>query len=126
MLRGGIAMGVNGYFRGKERERDEFYYNNKTVWGGKAFGGTGEGINILSPVKAAPDASVAKQQTQAPLEVAAQAAAPVQQQGGLLSPQQPAPPAPTAQIESSQPPPATQPPQGRVPAGVTPEMLGVV
>lgn len=49
MARQGIMMGIQGYYDEKDRERQEFYYRNRTIWGGPAFGGSKERMEFLMP-----------------------------------------------------------------------------
>jgi hypothetical protein len=140
MMRSGLVMGINGYFRAKDREREEYYRENATVWGGKAFGGGSDPtIDWLKPKKvwASRDEkrSVAQQQAVAD-----------QSQGLLASPDTLAPapvgPAPVEaapvapevpqvaqQVPTSQPPPADNQQQrdpAAPPGRIKPELLGVV
>lgn len=133
MLRGGLMAGIGGYFRGKERERQEFYYENRTVYGNKAFGSDGETMNILQPKKVytsreeenamlagptpktdpvgpAPVEPAPVQVANAPVAPTPQPAAVPQEQGLLTS------------VNPSQP----QPTQQGAGGGVIPEQLGVV
>lgn len=139
MLRQGLAMGINGYMRSKEMDVERFYRNNRTVWGGAAFGGDSGGLDLLKPVGAgAPglkpmgqEGSVAQQQAQQLGVTPPPALANKPQQGGLFgmvpaqaNRNQP-PQYPTGPAQTMQPPPATQPPLGRPPQGFRPELLGV-
>jgi hypothetical protein len=139
MLRGGIMMGINGYFQAKEREREEYYRENRTVWGGKAFGGSADPtFDWLQPKRVYEN----KDQQKA---AADQAAAIVQGDPGLLAPQTieagPAPlgapggmpgavqeQPPGAAPQTAQPPPAdpqAAPPPAQPQGRINPELLGV-
>ena len=151
MLRTGIASGINGYFRGKEREREEYYRENKTIWGGPAFGGSAEGmvfgdfqIDDTASSKERYESeeaqkSVALKQAQNPGLLGGPAQTPPQSGGqgmleapqgdqfggGMLAEQAGAPP----QAPTSQPPPAAPQTNAAVPpvaGNIRPEQLGVV
>lgn len=150
MLRTGIASGINGYFRGKEREREEFYRENKTVWGGPAFGGSSDAmkfgdfsIDDTSSTKERYESeeaqkSVARRQAESPGLLSGPEQAPAQSGGqgmmappqgdqfggGLLAQEAVAPP----QAPTSQPPPAAPQTNAAVPpvaGNIRPEQLGV-
>ena len=150
MLRTGIASGINGYFRGKEREREEYYRENKTIWGGPAFGGSAEGMKFgdfqIDDTASSKERyeseeaqkSVALRQAQNPGLLGGPEQAPPQSGGqgmleapqgdqfggGLLAEQASAPP----QAPTSQPPPAAPQTNAAVPpvaGNIRPEQLGV-
>jgi hypothetical protein len=140
-LRSGIMMGIGGYLRGKEAEKQEEYFRNRTVWGGPAFGGSSDPIGLLFPSSGEEAAAQqqAQQQMGAPTQFDPQAYAgqtnyaeiadqpqnvqgPVptpEEQGLLFAGAQEAP-------QQVQPPP-TQPRQQyqRPMGGISPELLGV-
>ena len=135
-------MGVQGYMRGKEMEQEAFYRDNKTVYGGPAFGGDETPIDLLQPfVDPRPSPTAPAGQTRPdPYTVPDAALADPNAPQGLLTPQQqdqfaqvqqqagPATAGPTAtdllaqQQQSSQPPPTDPAP---LPGNVRPELLGV-
>jgi hypothetical protein len=142
LMRTGIIMGVQGYMRGKEQEQEAFYRDNKTVYGGPAFGGTDAPLELLQPfidTRPSPTAP-AGQQAPDPFAPPDAALADPNQPQGLLTPQQQdqfaqvqqqgvaGAPRPTAtdlllqQQQSSQPPPTDPAP---LPGNIRPELLGV-
>ena len=152
MSRGGIMMGINGYLRGKEREAEEYYRHNRTIWGGQAFGGDSGPLNIstFQGRGQQEEPTVAKQQAQAMMQPQEQPDAVGTAAPGLLGgggpvvqgtpPGQPpvasaptpsqagllaqaVPPTPTP--ETSQAPPAAPPAQAPVRQRFNPELLGV-
>lgn len=46
MARQGVMMGIQGYFDKKDAEKQEFYWRNRTIWGGPAFGGGTDAIEM--------------------------------------------------------------------------------
>ena len=138
MLRTGLILGVQGYMRGKEMEQEQFYRENKTVWGGAAFGGSSEPLALPKvaavPRDAGAPSQFAKQQAAAPVPQQVQnqqfQAPTIDQQiqggdasqgdGALLAQQQAA----GAPVPTSQPPPTGGP--APYPGDIRPELLGVV
>lgn len=136
-------MGVQGYMRGKEMEQEAFYRDNKTVFGGPAFGGTDEPLELLAPfIDRAPPSPTAPAGQQQPDPFVTPEAALTQQGApqGLLTPQQKqgfadaqqagAAAGPTAtdllaQQQSAQPPPTQQGGPAPFPGNIRPELLGV-
>jgi len=80
MLRTGLVMGINGYIRGKENEQAKFYYENRTVWGEKAFGGSADSNwDLLKPIAGSSNPTMIGQDQMTPQELQAQ---------GILTPQE--------------------------------------
>jgi hypothetical protein len=133
--RNAVVSGIAGYFDEKDRKRQEFYFRNRTVWGGPAFGGTGEGLSLLSPRKQA-QSDVFAQTPQEEAAMRQQEQAPTAEQtfgqSNMLAMQpqgqQQAQRAANAQMpQPTQPPPTNRPPvdpQGRSLLGI-PQNLGV-
>jgi hypothetical protein len=42
-------MGISSYYQEKDRKRQEFYFRNRTIWGGPAFGGKKDPQKFLMP-----------------------------------------------------------------------------
>jgi hypothetical protein len=141
--RWGTIMGMQMYWQNKQYEKEEGYFRGRNIWGTSAFdGGPGWADQIARPrinrtgqVANAPQTpSAAQQMAQGPQQPIPAQAASIQQPGGLLA-AAPVPAAQSAQqgllaqtgvpAQQTQAPPATQPPQGRPPYGVYPEILGV-
>ena len=142
LLRSSIAQGFMGYYQNKDREREEWYWRQRTVWGGPAFGGDAGGIQLADPVAVMAQnqqptsaAQMAQQSAQQPVP-----GAQAQQQQGLLATggmtdpraaqqqmaaEQQLAAASGVPAQQTQPPPATQPQQGRTPGLLQLEQMGV-
>jgi len=140
-LRQGIAQGVMSYYAQEDQERQEWYWKNRTVWGGPAFGGSSESsIKMPTPHVMSAEEMYAQQQQQnsqsqaMAMQGAEQQVPAMQGQGpqqGLLAQdpmliaQAQAQAANGIPAQNTQPPPATQPPQGRTPGLLQLETMGV-
>lgn len=123
-LRQGIMGGIMGYYEEKDRERQEFYFRNRTVWGNAAFGSGGESLIMPTAKKKSifertpqEEQQIAQQQQQQQAPTAEQTFG----QGNLLTPEQQVQ-NPAQQVQRSaqaqmpqptQPPPTNRPPANR-------------
>jgi hypothetical protein len=130
MMRGGIMAGIQGYYKQKELDKQEYYYRNRTVYGKAAFGsGNSDGIPMLRPswsnqfTGGSGLLNAPQPKTPSPYDQAPSGGDMFQQEGMFTQNNQQA--APGVPGQQTQAPPATQPNGGIPTPGSQLENLGV-